>query len=251
MAEASSGAEALQRLKQEPYHLVILDLRLPDMDGLDILKETVQINPDIAFVILTGHGTLQSAIAAAKSDVVVDYLLKPARNEEIIKAVNQACRKQRELMQQRRLLAAAGNFLDVINQPDPLLETPLNSAPYFSLTVDDQNRSADRFIVASPLILDCHERIVALKIGDSTKRVELSKAETAVLSTLMAHPGRVLSCKELVAKSYGYDAAEFEAKNIIRPLIRRLRQKIEPNPQESEFINTVRRRGYRLSLAQS
>ena len=91
---ASGGAEALGRLRTENVHVVILDVKMPGMDGIATLKEIKRQFPMIEVIMLTGHATVESAIDGLKSGAT-DYLMKPADIEEIIgKAENAYARRQ-------------------------------------------------------------------------------------------------------------------------------------------------------------
>jgi DNA-binding response OmpR family regulator len=78
----ASGEEALARLDAREYALVLLDLRLPGMDGLDVLKEIERRRPDVPVVILTAHGTVDAAVTAVKAGAR-RFMLKPFTVEEI------------------------------------------------------------------------------------------------------------------------------------------------------------------------
>src|SRR5262245_48141720 len=94
---AANGVEALERLSVQPYDLVITDLNMPVMDGMQLLREmkTRQLNP--ATIVLTGHGTIQSAVEAMKLGAS-DYLIKPCHPDELLVVVGRVL----ELRQLRR-----------------------------------------------------------------------------------------------------------------------------------------------------
>ncbi|MDZ7262273.1 MAG: sigma-54 dependent transcriptional regulator, partial [candidate division KSB1 bacterium] len=73
---ASNGAEALTKFSQRPYDLVILDVRLPDMSGLEVLHQLKSLDPKAVVLIITAFGTTEIAIEATKSGAY-DYILKP------------------------------------------------------------------------------------------------------------------------------------------------------------------------------
>ncbi len=79
----SDGLEAINRLRLEDIHLVITDLMMPGADGIEVLKSAVRSIPDIAVVILTAYGTLDTTLQAIKEGAY-DYLTKPFRALEII-----------------------------------------------------------------------------------------------------------------------------------------------------------------------
>ncbi|WP_066635103.1 sigma-54-dependent transcriptional regulator [Desulfolucanica intricata] len=79
---ANNGPDGLELLKQEGPSLVILDLRMPGMDGMEVLKCIKEIQPKLPVIILTAHGTIDSAIEAMKNGAI-DYLTKPFDLDEL------------------------------------------------------------------------------------------------------------------------------------------------------------------------
>jgi DNA-binding NtrC family response regulator len=80
---ACTGAEALQRLSENTYDLLITDLNMPVMDGLQLLREMKERHIAPATIVLTGHGTIQSAVEAMKLGAG-DYLIKPCHPDELL-----------------------------------------------------------------------------------------------------------------------------------------------------------------------
>lgn len=85
----TSGEEVLKRLEKEWFDLLILDLKMPGLDGLDLLKRTKVISPSLPCIVLTAYGTIGSAVAAMKAGAY-DYITKPVNNEEIRLVVKKA-----------------------------------------------------------------------------------------------------------------------------------------------------------------
>ncbi len=87
---ANSGIEALQKLKgktpAESFQLVLADIRMPGMDGLELLRNVKEIDPNIVFVVMTGFASLETAIKVIKYDGY-DYLVKPFDDTDKILAV--------------------------------------------------------------------------------------------------------------------------------------------------------------------
>ena len=73
---APSGRDAVEKLTSEEFDLMLLDIRMPEMDGVEVMKKAGEISPDTQIVMVTGHGSLDTAIEALRHDVH-DYLLKP------------------------------------------------------------------------------------------------------------------------------------------------------------------------------
>ena len=93
---AQSGKEALEKLKSQNIHVVILDVKMPGMDGIDVLKQIKKLYPIIEVILLTGHGSTETAVEGMKLGAF-DYLMKPADFEDIkIKLENAWNRKEEQ-----------------------------------------------------------------------------------------------------------------------------------------------------------
>ena len=90
---AQSGAEALEKLKAQNIHVVILDVKMPGIDGNETLKAIKAMYPLVEVIMLTGHATVDSAIDGLKSGAC-DYLMKPADIEEIVEKAEDAFKKR-------------------------------------------------------------------------------------------------------------------------------------------------------------
>ncbi len=230
--EASNGRSALQLLQQSCYDLMLLDMRMPEMDGVEVMHRARQIQPDLPIIVLTGHATLESAIAAVKSDAI-DYLLKPASLHDIVATVSNALQSRAEQVQHQHLLRVMSDAMAALTHTaTPDTPTPASIEP-----------TADRFRQAGTLTLDRQKRLVIIS-GEWPRTIELTEGEATVFDHLLSQPDVVQSCRHLVYAAWGYEQAEPEAQSLIRPYIFRLRQKIETDPNQPHFIRTVRGRGY-------
>jgi DNA-binding NtrC family response regulator len=99
---ANSGSEALDLLRTQNIHVVILDVKMPGMDGMATLKEIKRQFPMIEVIMLTGHGTVESAVEGLKSGAT-DYLTKPADIEELIDKAEEAYEKRQRLEEKIRV----------------------------------------------------------------------------------------------------------------------------------------------------
>ena len=79
---AASGSEALDLLKQDSFDLVLTDLKMPEVNGLDVLRQTREVAPQAVVLILTGYSSLESAIEALREGAY-DYLVKPCSSDEL------------------------------------------------------------------------------------------------------------------------------------------------------------------------
>ena len=90
---ANGGAEALEKLAGHNIHVVVLDVKMPGMDGIATLKEIKRHHPLVEVIMLTGHATVESAVDGLKSGAT-DYLMKPTDIEDLIKKTEEAYEKR-------------------------------------------------------------------------------------------------------------------------------------------------------------
>jgi DNA-binding NtrC family response regulator len=102
---AASGAEALELLNRQNIHVVILDVKMPGMNGNETLKEIKTRFPLVEVIMLTGHATVESAIDGLKSGAT-DYLMKPTGIDELIEKAEEAFEKRQRLEEKIRLARA-------------------------------------------------------------------------------------------------------------------------------------------------
>jgi DNA-binding response OmpR family regulator len=200
--QAASGQEALDMLRCACYDVAVLDIRLPDIDGVEVMYRARQIRPDLTIIFLTGHASLESAIAAVRSGAV-DYLLKPAGIRDLAAAIDKALQRRAQVGQLRMQTV----------EPDRFMEVGI-------VTLDRQRRTMT---------------VAEGGAGDGTS-AKLTTNETALLAYFMQHPGIALSCRELAHAALGYSVSDKEAATIIRPHVSRLRKKIEINPRRPRLI---------------
>jgi DNA-binding NtrC family response regulator len=113
------GESALARLAAEPaFTIVLTDLRMPGMDGTEVLKQAKELRPEIDVIIMTGYGTIQNAIQAMKIGAS-DYITKPFDRDELLRAVNQileARRLRREVDRLREELKQTYDFPNIVGR---------------------------------------------------------------------------------------------------------------------------------------
>ncbi len=219
---AESGEEALEVLRGAPIDLVLLDLRMKGMDGLQTTEAAKQLAPDSVIIMLTAHGTLESAIGALRYGAF-DYLLKPAAVSDIIASVQRGLGHRAQMLRQRDLVGLMQRAITEL-QPAP------NATPKVN----------ERRLKLRDIELDL-QRHVALA---QNRPLDLTLTEFKMLAHMMEHADEVISPRDLVAAVQGYQADEHEARAIVRVHIRRLRQKIEPDPDEPIYVLNVRGVGY-------
>lgn len=96
------GSDAIGQIENEPFEIIITDLKMPGIGGLELLKHIRKINPDICVVVTTAYGTIESAVSAMKLGAY-DYICKPFELDEIKIVVERAVEWQRMLRESRLL----------------------------------------------------------------------------------------------------------------------------------------------------
>jgi len=99
---AASGAEALEMLRTNDVHVVILDVKMPGMDGIETLKAIKRSYPLVEVIMLTGHATVESAVEGLKSGAT-DYLMKPTDVQDLINKAEEAFGKRKALEEKIRV----------------------------------------------------------------------------------------------------------------------------------------------------
>jgi DNA-binding NtrC family response regulator len=95
VSATASGAEALAELKLQPYDVVVLDIRMPGMDGLSTLAEIKKIAPFVEVIILSGHASMDAAMQINRLGGY-DYLMKPCPLDELLLKIEAAFEKKVE-----------------------------------------------------------------------------------------------------------------------------------------------------------
>src|SRR5512145_1755954 len=124
VAEATSGADATARLAREEFDVVLVDLRLPDASGLDLLRWARAAEVDSELIVLTGHADVETAVEAMRSGAY-DFLAKPWKNAELLEVVAKAAEKKalrRENSALREVLTRRDGLPTIVGESAPLRE---------------------------------------------------------------------------------------------------------------------------------
>jgi DNA-binding response OmpR family regulator len=203
-----NGEAAVDHLRMYSVDLVILDLRMPGMGGLDVVQVAGQITPDTEIVMLTAHGSMETAVEALRHRVH-DYLLKPASPMQILESVKRGLERRATRTNAHQI---RGEGLDM-SQPVKFKD---------GIEIDLTRRE--------------------VRLGG--KLVSLTPAEGHLLKVFLENVGKVFSHRDLVLLVQGYDVSQREAQEILRPLVSRLRHKLEDFPMLYQRIISVRGTGY-------
>lgn len=223
---AVNGRDALNKLQQRSYDLLLLDLQMEPVSGMELFQTIRELDKNIVVIILTAHGSMDSAIEALRLGAF-DYLLKPASPDLIRSRVREGLTEQRKRQRRRRLQQQ----IEMLQQTLSELEAEeLSTAP----PVDG------RFLQSGGLLIDQRRQTAALH----GRILNLTTTEFNLLNCLVRRAPEPVSAQELVQCAAGYKAPLPEARELVKWHIHQLRRKIEENPSRPQYIKTIRHKGY-------
>ena len=230
VTSAENGAEAVEWVERQTFDLLLVDLKMPGMDGMQVVTAARQRQPDLAIIVLTGHGSLDTAVEGLHQGIF-DYLLKTTEPAQVIERVKAGLAAREQALRQRTLLDVVGTAVQELRGGQTPGAAGQGATP------------AERLLTAGALQLDTWRQVATL----AGRTLALTPTEFRVLLCLAEHAGTMLSYAQLVRCTQGYDAGELEASELIKPHIHHLRQKLEPDPAAPRYILNVRGKGYLLS----
>jgi DNA-binding response OmpR family regulator len=230
---AESGEQALAFLASTEYDLVYLDIRMPGLGGMEVLKEMHARHPILTVVLFTAQPDVHSALEAMRCGAA-DYLLKPLKPDLLIEktqsilAARQKEKRKREIQAQ---IEALREELRQIETAEPARAVPPQSPP-----------ATDRFLKRGGLVLDLHSR--RLSIG--ARVIDLPPTSFDYLIVLARHAPDVVDYQTLAAEAQGLKVGAREAQELVKWHIHHIRQAIESDVRNPSYLINVRGTGYRL-----
>ena len=231
---AESGKEGLAFLSQQKFDLVYLDIRMPDMNGLEVLKAIHLKFPELPVILFTAQPDMNSAVEALRHGAT-DYLMKPLKPQALIErtqnilAWRQKERRKREIQSQIEALQVELSNLESGEDIEPIVTTQVGNPD-------------ERFLVCGEISLDMHAR--RLKMGGQI--VDIPPTTFDYLVVLVRHAPNVVDYQTLIAEAQGYQADFREAQELVKWHVHHIRQAIEPNPRKPIYLINQRGVGYRL-----
>ena len=235
VTSAASGQEGLDYLAQLPFDLVYLDIRMPDMNGMEVLKIMHAAYPELPVVLFTAQPDLSSALEALRQGAT-DYLLKPLQPNDIVErtrailARRQTEQRKQEIQEQIESLQAELRNLTADVSP-PTQPIPASA-------------SGERYLKRGKLILDLHTRRLTI----NGRETDLPPTAFDYLLVLVRHAPNVVDYQTLVAEAQGYQAEMREAQEVVKWHVHHIRQAIEPDVRRPSLLINVRGTGYRLVI---
>jgi DNA-binding response OmpR family regulator len=200
----ANGEAAVEHIRKYAVDLIVLDLKMPGMNGLDVVQVVNQVSPDTEIILLTAYGSMETAVEALRQRIH-DYLFKPASPNQILESVRRGLERREEKLSENK----QEEEIQVYRTSD-------------GTEVDLMRRTVNRAGISE----------------------SLTPAEGHLLKVFLGNSGKVFSHRDLVLLVQGYDVSQREAQEILRPLVSRLRHKLSAFPALFERIVSVRGTGY-------
>lgn len=119
--EAEDGDEGLKMIEKADYDLVLCDIKMPKMDGMEVLEKAQQIKPEIPFLMISGHGDLDTAVETMRKGAF-DYISKPPDLNRLLNAVRNALDKKKLVVENIRLKKKVDKKYEMIGESDAILQ---------------------------------------------------------------------------------------------------------------------------------
>jgi DNA-binding response OmpR family regulator len=235
VSTAASGEEALAMLEQATFDLMLLDLKMPGMDGIAVMRAARYLAPQTVVVMLTAHATLDSAVEALRYGGH-DYLVKPSSPDEILASVQKGLTMGQQRRRQEDLIRQMGDLARELAEGEAGVteaEGPGDEQP--------------RYLRVGDLLLD-RARLSVVSAGES---IPLTPSEYRIILCLMENSGTTVSLGALAEAVHGIACEEGAARNAISTHLWRLRRKLDAATRTSVQIDNIRGVGYVLLESQA
>ncbi len=237
---AVDGEAAIRILGRERFDVMLADLKMPGVDGMAVVRAAQERDPDVVCIILTGHGSLESAIEGLRRDIF-DYLLKTSDPREVLQRVAAGVEQRVRNRKRKHTLAALVSAAAELGDPPPHpASEPAHPAP----ATEAPSGATGGLLRVGPFRIDP----LRLEVVLDDRTVVLTPTEMRVLVCLAENAGKMLTYAELVRCAQGYDTYPVEAAELVKPHLHHLRQKLEADPAHPRYLLNVRGTGYLLKI---
>lgn len=211
----TDGEQALETLKRQPYDLMLLDIHMQPVDGMQVMAQARSLDPDLVIIVLTAHGSMESAVEAVRQGAY-DYLFK-SDPDQVVQRVSAGLHHREQTLLKRRLLTEIQRMSKLVDE----------------IAVGGPMSAEERFVRDGGLTLDVQRRSAML----DGRQLDLTAAEFDMLAKLVSAAPSPVPVAELVA-SLGYQFVG-AAENVGQWHIHNLRKKVG-----HKRIRTLRGQGY-------
>lgn len=117
--EAADGAEGIGKIEQNTYDCILCDIKMPKMDGIEVLQKAQELKPDIPFIVISGHGNIETAVDAVKKGAY-DYISKPPDLNRLLITIRNAMDKKSLVAETKQLRKRVSRNSEMIGSSTPM-----------------------------------------------------------------------------------------------------------------------------------
>jgi two-component system, NtrC family, nitrogen regulation response regulator NtrX len=117
--EAGDGEEGFRKFREKEYDVILCDIKMPKMDGIEFLEKAKEVNPDLPIIMISGHGTIETAVEAVKKGAY-DYISKPPDLNRLLITIRNAMDKTSLVAETKVLKRRASKVQDMIGESSPI-----------------------------------------------------------------------------------------------------------------------------------
>jgi signal transduction histidine kinase len=223
----TTGAEALAQLREHEFDVVLTDLRLDDLDGIEILRETQKLWPDTVSIMLTGYASLESAVTALRSGAY-DYLIKPSDVDELRATIGRALERRQlrqRLVELEQLDKLKTQFLSMASHE---LRTPLTAVSGF---MQIARRRMSRLVGANEVPQAWRD-----EAQKSDETLEMANRQAKKLARLI---DELLDVSRLQQGRVEMQLAEIDLADVVREVAERMRLLSKGHEIEAKIEGSV------------
>lgn len=120
-AEAADGADGIEKFKQEKFDVVLCDIKMPKQDGIEVLQQLQLINPDVPVVMISGHGTIETAVEAVKKGAF-DFISKPLDLNRLLVTIRNAVDRRHLVTETKKLRKQVSKTYEMVGESDEIIK---------------------------------------------------------------------------------------------------------------------------------
>lgn len=234
---AANGSDGITLASEHAFDLIYLDIRMPGLNGLEVLKTIHAKFPDLPVVLFTAQPDVYSAVEALRRGAT-DYLLKPLKPQTVLDRTQAVLAGKQEERRKRELQRQIDALQIELHSIQSSKGQSGDSKP------GQVSVGNDRFLKRGLLTID----LLTQRATMNERPVSLPTATFDYLVALARHAPNVVDFQTLVAEAQGYETDLREAQELGRWHVYQIRQALEPNPRNPIYLLNVRGTGYRLVM---
>lgn len=196
---AADGLAGLEMVKDNKYDILLLDLMMPGINGLEVIPKVKDIDPDVYIIVITGYATIETAVEAMKKGAF-DYISKPFTPDQLRMAVRRVLENKSLRLEADYLRREQEKGLLTIAQEKSKIKTILNCMPDGVIVVDEAKRIALYNPIAGKLLKISGEAVIGEQIGSCIGCDDFCRAVNEVLESIPAKHVRI--AKEIESEGF-------------------------------------------------